>query len=140
MFEFGSYNHLMDLVAQVDQQPNSPNADGAAKGGAGAEGGWGSMLTFLPLFIGIMLLFMLMQNKPQQRDQQKVKEMLGNLKKNDRVVTAGGIVGTIVNINSDQEYLTIRIDEANNTKMQVLKQSVIRVINDSTTGSESTKS
>ena len=54
--------------------------------------------------------------------------MLDKLKKNDEVVTAGGILGTIVNIRDGGEIITIRVDENTNTKMKVLKKSVIRVL------------
>jgi preprotein translocase subunit YajC len=68
--------------------------------------------------------------RPQQKETAKTKQKLANLKKNDRVVTAGGIIGTIVNTKADTEYMTIRIDETNNVKMQILKQSVVRVMTD----------
>ncbi len=69
-------------------------------------------------------------SRPQQKETAKTKQKLANLKKNDRVVTAGGIIGTIVNTKADTEYMTIRIDETNNVKMQILKQSVVRVMTD----------
>lgn len=56
--------------------------------------------------------------------------MLDNLKKNDEVVTAGGIKGIVVNIRDGGEFITIRIDENTNTKMKILKKSVIRVLSE----------
>ena len=57
-----------------------------------------------------------------------VRELLDNLKKNDEIVTAGGIKGKVVNIRDGGEFITIRIDENTNTKMQILKKSVIKVL------------
>ena len=53
-----------------------------------------------------------------------------DLKKNDKVVTAGGILGTVVNHRSDAEYVTLRVDEASNSKMQILAKSIVRVVSD----------
>ena len=54
--------------------------------------------------------------------------MLNNLKKNDQVITAGGIYGTVVNAASGSEDITLRIDESSNTRMRVLRSAVSRVI------------
>jgi preprotein translocase subunit YajC len=124
----------MSLIAQTTSQPNAPNSGAGGEQPAEASP-WSTLFTFLPMFLAIMFLYLMFTQKPQQRDQKRATEMLSNLKKNDRVVTAGGIVGTVVNINSDQEYITIRIDESTNTKMQVLKQSILRVLNESSSAS-----
>jgi preprotein translocase subunit YajC len=119
------------IVAQI---PPGGGTGESASGGTpvadrandGIFGGW----TFLlPALLFIMLLyFMLMLPRQQQKEKAKTLEMINNLKKNDRVVTAGGIIGTVINNREDTDYLTLRIDD--NAKMQVLKQSVIRVLKD----------
>ncbi len=78
----------------------------------------------------VMVLYVMLMTRPQAKENAKTSELLANLKKNDRVVTAGGIVGTVVNNRPDAEYLTIRIDDTTNTRMQILKQSVVRVLKD----------
>ena len=100
-------------------------ADDAPKGGL-----FDNMLMFLPLMLMIMFVYMLLMGKPKQEANRDTSELLKNLKKNDRVVTAGGIMGTVVNNRQDVDHLTIRIDDSSGAKMQVLKQSIIRVIND----------
>ena len=96
------------------------------------EGGGGlfdGMELFLPAMLVVMVLwFMFMLPRQQQKDQSKMSEMLDNLKKNDEVVTAGGIRGIVVNVRDGGEFITIRIDENTNTKMKILKKSVIRVL------------
>lgn len=88
------------------------------------------MFMYLPLIIGVMFLYMLLLGKPQNKDNRKASELLANLKKNDRVVTAGGIIGTVVNFGQEAEHITLRIDDSSGTKLQVLKQSIVRVISD----------
>ena len=84
----------------------------------------------LPAMLAIMVLYFLLMVRPQQQEQSKVSEKLANLKKNDRVVTAGGILGTVVSSRAESEYTTIKIDEASNTKMQIRTTSIVRVLTD----------
>lgn len=101
-------------------EPVKPTEDGGGLFGLGF---------FLPAMMIVMVLyFMLMLPRQKKKEEAKTADLLTNLKKNDRVVTAGGILGTIVNNRDDTEYLTIRIDD--NAKMQILKQSVVRVLKD----------
>jgi len=104
---------------------DAPAADGAAKAPEGL-----SLLTFLPMMFAVLLVYFLIMKKPEAKGNVKTKEMLDNLKKNDRIVSAGGILGTVVGVRAESDYITIRIDENTNTKMQILKQSVIRVLKD----------
>ena len=73
-----------------------------------------------PLIFAIFafVLFWLIVIVPQQRSQRKQQadaaEALNNLRKNDRVVTSGGIHGTIVNVSTETGTVTIRIDESSN--------------------------
>jgi preprotein translocase subunit YajC len=67
----------------------------------------GSGLTlFLPLIV-IMVIFYFLMILPAQRRQKKVAEMLKNLKNGDKVITNGGIYGTIVGLESDSVQLRI---------------------------------
>ena len=54
--------------------------------------------------------------------------MLDNLKKNDRVVTAGGIFGTVVAVQPDA--VVLRVDENANTRIRVQRSSISRVVTD----------
>lgn len=116
------------LLAQLEAKPvKEEGADAANNGGGG--GLFNSWTMFIML--GVMgLWFFLLILRPQQKDSAKSKEMLEKLKKNDRVVTAGGIIGTVVNIKSESDSIKIRIDDSNNTTMNILRQSIIRVLGD----------
>ena len=63
--------------------------------------------------------FLLIQ--PQQKRQNELNETVKNLKKGDRVVTSGGLIGTIVGIQDD--YLVIKAGEGE-AKLEVLKSAV----------------
>ncbi|MFK7769316.1 MAG: preprotein translocase subunit YajC [Mariniblastus sp.] len=95
-----------------------------------ADGGFFSSPYVLPIMIGVMLLYFLLTTRPQDKAQTRASDLLASLKKNDRVVTAGGILGTVVNFRSDAEFVTIRVDDSSNTRMQVLAKSIIRVLSD----------
>lgn len=56
--------------------------------------------TFLP-FIIIIVLFYLMVFVPENKRKKKYNQLLGNLKLNDEIMTKGGIIGKIVNIQDD---------------------------------------
>jgi preprotein translocase subunit YajC len=88
-----------------------------------------SMALFLPAMLAVMVVYFIMMSRPQKKEAQS-RERLKDLKKNDRVVTAGGILGTVVNVRPDTEYTTIRIDDSANTKMQVMTQSIVRILSD----------
>lgn len=105
--------------------------DSVSEGASGGGGGglFGGLGMFLPAMLMVMVLyFLFMLPRQQQREQAQASDMLDNLKKNDEVVTAGGIRGTVVNLRDGGEFVTIRIDENTNTKMKILKKSVMRVL------------
>lgn len=64
------------------------------------------MAGLLP-FILIFIIFYFLLFLPQQRRQKQQQQMLGSLKAGDRVVTSGGIRGTIVNIKEDFIHLRV---------------------------------
>lgn len=83
--------------------------------------------SWMPLVvIGVLFYFMLI--RPERRKRAEMKRMLDDIKKNDRIVTAGGIYGMVVNVQKGSEDITIKVDESNNTKLRVLRSSVSRII------------
>jgi len=105
----------MDLIGVVLQAKN------------GAMGALG----FLPL-IAIFAVFYLLLIMPQQRRQKKWQAMLGELKTGDKVVTSGGIRGTIIALRDDFIHLRVPPD---NLRIEVSRSSVVSV----TTGEEVAK-
>jgi preprotein translocase subunit YajC len=66
----------------------------------------GGITLLLPLIL-IMVIFYFLMILPAQRRQKKVTEMLKNLKNGDKVITNGGIYGTIVGLEDDAVQLRI---------------------------------
>jgi preprotein translocase subunit YajC len=90
-----------------------------AAGGAGDFG-----MQFLPLIL-IFVVFYFLLIRPQQKKQKAHREMLSALRRGDRVVTAGGLVGTITRVISDTE-LTVEIAEG--VRVRVMRGLVSDVI------------
>ena len=76
-------------------------------------------MAFAPLLI-IMVIFYLLLLLPAQRRQKKTQQMLGALKNGDKVVTSGGLFGTIVGLEGDAIQLRI----ADQVKVKVLRSAV----------------
>lgn len=82
----------------------------------------------MPAFVLIFVLLYFMILRPQRREQQSRTDMLSNLKKNDRVITVGGIYGVVTNVRQDGDEVTIKVDEATNAKLRLTLSSISRVV------------
>jgi len=91
---------------------------------AQAGGGFGGMESLLPLVL-IFVVFYFLLIRPQQKKQKAHREMLGELRRGDRIVTAGGVIGTITRVNSDTE-ITVEISEG--VRVKVVRAMVSDVI------------
>ena len=87
-----------------------------------------SLSSFLIPFGMIAVLFYFMVIRPERRKKADLLAMLQNLKKNDRVITVGGIYGTIVNAPQGSKEVTLKVDENNNTRLRVLRSSISQVL------------
>ena len=99
-----------------------------AQGQPPADSPFGSLGGLIPPMIMIGLLFYFLIARPERKRKAEMQDMLGNLKKNDRVVTVGGLYGVVVNVSKDAEDVTLRIDDSNNTRLRVLRSAISRVI------------
>jgi preprotein translocase subunit YajC len=97
-------------------------------------GGWMMYMPFIVM--GLMLVLFLRSTTRQKREMQKA---LGALKKNDKVVTSGGILGVVVNVKENEDEVTLKVDDTSNTRIRVLKSSIVRITNgDMTVGETKT--
>lgn len=78
------------------------------------------------LIIGIFFYFIVL--KPGASERKKHQKVLETLKKNDRVVTAGGIIGTVANISGDGKEITLKVDD--NTRIKFRRSSISSVMTD----------
>ncbi len=90
--------------------------------GAGAGGSMMTMLLPFVLIIGIMYFLMI---RPQNKKQKELQNMLDSLKKGDKVITIGGIHGTVSNVKDD--VVSIKVDE--NCKIDFNRSAIATVVN-----------
>ncbi len=88
---------------------------GSATGSSGAEG----LISFMPLVL-IFVIFYFLLIRPQQKKQQEQKNMLNNLKRGDKIITTGGLYGTIEKL--DETTLELKI--ANQTKIKISRSAI----------------
>ena len=101
--------------------------------GSNGAAGQPSMLGALLPFIIIFVIFYFLIIMPARKKQKKHQELIGSLKGGERVITAGGIYGTVKRVMDDR----IEIEVDKNTKLQITKSSISAII--PPTGSEITK-
>lgn len=82
-----------------------------------------SLLGLAPLLV-IFAIFYFLLILPQQRRQKKWQAMLGELKNGDKIVTSGGLRGTIMSIKEDA--ITLRVPP-DNVKLEISRSSVVSV-------------
>ncbi|HSJ23788.1 MAG TPA: preprotein translocase subunit YajC [Longimicrobiales bacterium] len=87
-----------------------------------AAGGNRGMMILVIYIVSFGLIAWFLLIKPQRRMQQQHQQMLGSLKRNDEVMTEGGIIGTIVHMAEDR--VTIRTGE--NTRIVVARGKIAR--------------
>jgi preprotein translocase subunit YajC len=90
-------------------------------GGGGGE----ALMQILPLVL-IFVVFYFLLIRPQQKKAKEHKEMLGKLRRGDRVVTGGGIIGTVAKApDAGDEIL---VDIADNVRVKVVRGTISAVI------------
>lgn len=96
----------------------------AMMGGPGGEQGQQSPFFMVGWLVIMMALFYFMLIRPQQRKEKVRRQMLEAVKSGDRVVFSGGLIGIVTNMKKNT--LTVKI--ADNTKVEILKGSLTRVL------------
>ena len=91
-------------------------ATGAPSGPAFGE----QLAQMLPMFVMIVVIFYFLIYRPQKQQREKHKTMIGQLKKGDKVVTTGGIWGTVTNIGKE----TVTLQVAENAKIKVVRDHI----------------
>jgi preprotein translocase subunit YajC len=89
----------------------------------GQQGG-GSMFSTLIMFALIILIFYFMILRPQQKRQKERDKLLNSIEKGDKIITAGGIHGTVIGL----EDKTVLVQIADNVKVKIEKTAVGNVI------------
>lgn len=106
---------MNQLVANLPLMMAAPGADSAA--------GSASIVPTLITFGLVFVIFYFLIIRPQNKKQKETKKMLASLKKGDRVVSIGGVHGTITSIKDDT--VVLKIDS--NTKMTFSRSAISNV-------------
>jgi preprotein translocase subunit YajC len=77
------------------------------------------------LLIFVMYYFM---DPSRRKDQQRREQMLKELKKNDKVITIGGIIGSVVNVSTDGKEVTVKVDD--NCRIRFRRTAIAEVFID----------
>ena len=87
------------------------------------ETGGSTLLIGMVIFVGV---FFFMSWRSQKRERDKKANLINSLSKNDKVLTIGGVIGTVVGVKENE--VTVKVDEATNTRMTFIKRSIQQVI------------
>lgn len=107
---------------------------------AAPQPGLGTPVLMMSLLMIFFLYMWIVQRPALKKEQESRQSLLKNLKKNDRVLTTGGIYGVVTNVQLDSDEVTLRIDESNSTKIKVLPSAIQRVVSDDAGGKETKES
>jgi len=148
------FDNLTLVLAQTDDRPDAGTTPAPATNGGdqtqtttGQDGGntngvdpadqqapppspFGGM--GLPLLLLVFLVFMFgMTFLSQRKEKKKRANMLEELQKNDKIVTIGGIIGTIVEVKENE--IIVKVDESSNTRMRFSRSAIQGVVGDEQT-------
>jgi preprotein translocase subunit YajC len=83
-----------------------------------------ALIQFLPLIL-IFVVFYFLLIRPQQRKAKDQKSMLDALRRGDRVVTGGGIIGTVARVDNPEEVV---VEIAENVRVRVVRSTITSVL------------
>ena len=116
----------MDFVYSLLAQAGAP-AGPAGPGKPTTSSPMGG--SFLIAVMLAMVAFMILTSRSQKkREQRKRDEMYARMAKNDRVLTIGGVLGTVISVKDNE--VVVKVDESTNTRMTFLKSAIQRVVTD----------
>jgi preprotein translocase subunit YajC len=102
---------ISGLLAQAEAAPKEPPPP--------------AWMMYAP-FIAIAILFYFVILAPQRRDQKKRDQLRNELKKDDRVVTIGGILGTVANVLPERDEVVVKVDD--NLKIRFRRSAIAEVL------------
>ena len=112
---------MLELGQTTTPTGGSPNPMGNPMGN----------MFFFALMLGFIVFMLLTTRSQKKRDQRAKDDMYSRLTRNDRVLTIGGIIGTVMSVKDNE--VVLKVDETTNTKMTFLKTSVQRILADDPT-------
>ena len=114
--------------ALIAQEPPKEPAPADPKQGGPQPMGNPFANPMMLVILGMMFLFIVIMPMMNRKQKREKEQMLAGLKKGAKVVTASGILGTIVSVKDGETELTIRTDDGTNSRVRVLRDSVTRIL------------
>lgn len=119
---------LAQAAPPEDPGPRPVPDAGAA---SGPDGGFMSSFLIVGILFAFMYLFLF---RPQRQKEQEEKSMLEKIKKNDHVVTRGGIIGVVMNVKDDE--VVLKVDERQDVKIRFQKNAISGILSGGGGGAE----
>jgi preprotein translocase subunit YajC len=91
----------------------------------GAPAGF-DLISLMPLVL-IFVVFYFLLIRPQQKKMKAHREMIGSIKRGDKVLTSGGIIGTVVKLEESEDVLLVEI--AKDIRVRVARSTISDVLN-----------
>ncbi|MEL6894729.1 MAG: preprotein translocase subunit YajC [Planctomycetota bacterium] len=113
---------LSDLVQLIGEGEAGGAANGGANAAAGDAGEGSPFSSIIVLIAGFLVLFYITVLLPARRQRAEEEKAISAIKKNDRVITAGGIHGVVVSATPDSDIVTVRIDD--NTRIKLNRSAI----------------
>jgi preprotein translocase subunit YajC len=108
---------MIDAVSEITLLMGAPE-------GSGGGGGAGQMMTTFITFGLVILIFYFLIIRPQNKKQKETQKMLAALRKGDKVVSIGGIRGTLLSVR--EQTVVMKVDD--NTKLEFSKNAISSVL------------
>ncbi len=122
-------NHVLDFFPLLLGMPSS-GTTGTSSGGSG------QLVTTIITFGLVILIFYFLIIRPQSKKQKETKRMLSEIKKGDKVVTIGGIRGTVQTVRD--ETVVLKVDDQ--MKLEFSKSAISSVVERTPAKKENTES
>ena len=94
------------------------------EGGNNPGGRPPGLIEFAPFLVLFVLLYLIVLRPMSRRQERERQERLANLQKNDEVLTAAGIYGTVTDISDKEDVITVKV--ADNVRLKMTKASIIQ--------------
>lgn len=107
------------LISPAFASASSTAATGAAQGGSSV------LMSFVPLIL-VVVIFYLFLVRPQQKRMAEYQKLVAGLRRGDRVVTTGGIIGTIHRVEDSSPDVTVEIAEG--VRVRVQRNAIAEVL------------
>ena len=115
---------LAQPAVTSEQSDAEPKKDGETKDTPSSPfGGW-----MFPVILGMMIIWIFMLGSGSRKQKKKQQELLASMSKGSKIVTIGGIKGSVVEVREDE--VIVKVDENSNTRLKFSRDAIRSVIDD----------